>query len=145
MNLKEVIVLSKNKVCIICAKKYKFCGHCNKISSDELWHNIYCSEECREIFNTCSRYEGKDISADEAYDKLVKYNFTDKNIQLSVKGTIEKIINNQTKTNNSPSEKSKLEPTPEVEVKTNVSEEVTDNSEKPKRRPRRRRMKKIDE
>ena len=126
--------MSEIKKCIICGRTYKFCGHCNKISSSELWRNLYCCEDCREIFDTCSRYEGKSLSANEAYDRLVKCGFANKKIQPSVKGTVEKILGNIVKVDDTPTE----------ELKTKVEEPVTEE-EKPKRKYRRCRTKKTEE
>ena len=137
--------MSKKKHCIICNSSYEFCGHCNRISSDQLWRNLYCCEDCREIFHICSSYEGKEISADEAYDRLTRRNFANKNIQSSVKGTIEKIMSNIIKTNSSLIEESKAESVVNTEEPVYETIRLTEEDEKPKRKPRRRRMKKIEE
>lgn len=49
------------------------------------------------IFDTCSRYTGKSITADEAYKRLIKYNIERKDLQMSVKNTVTEIIKEATK------------------------------------------------
>lgn len=120
--------MSELKTCLVCGKKYKFCNHCRPVPFEELWRLTYCSEDCRKIFNICCRYAGKDISADEAYKILIQCNVEGKEIQMSVKNSVEKIIK----------EAEKSEPKSEV---TRNADEVTEVSERPRRRPRRRRNK----
>ena len=123
--------MSKIKTCIVCGKKYEFCAHCRRTNSNDLWRNIYCSKECREIFDTCSRYAGHSISAEDAYNKLIEYNFERKDIQMSVKNTVDEIIEEVEKVD-VPKEGGE-----ETKTETIISEDT------PKfRRPRRRRNKK---
>lgn len=49
------------------------------------------------IFDTCSRYIGKSITADEAYKRLIKYNIERKDLQMSVKNAVTEIIKEATK------------------------------------------------
>ena len=117
--------MSKKRRCIVCDTSYEFCMRCNRVPSDEYWRNIYCSQDCREIFKTCSRFEGGAITADEAYEKLIQYNVEGKDIQMSVKNSVERIKKGA----------SKKETKPEV---TREIEQPTEEIEKPKRRYRRR-------
>ena len=109
---------TKEKECLVCGKNYKYCAHCNKNGVKETWRNTYCCSSCREIFNTCSNYEGKLISQEEAYNKLTELNVDVNTVKKSVKESVEKIMNYS---------QPKVEETKEVE-------------ERPKRRPRRRKI-----
>ena len=41
--------------CILCNKDYKYCGNCgNNENADETWRNIFCSENCKNIYNILS-------------------------------------------------------------------------------------------
>ena len=123
--------MAELKQCLVCGKKYKYCAHCNKNGVITTWKNIYCSKECREIFNTCSDYEGKLISQEDAYKKLTELNVNPDTVKKSVKGTVNKIMTYKPKLTKS----RKVE---EVSVEEKTEEE-------PKRRPRRRRVKKVEE
>ena len=41
-----------NKKCILCGTEYKYCNGCRDYDDKPSWYNIYCSENCRTIFNT---------------------------------------------------------------------------------------------
>lgn len=127
--------MSKKKVCTVCGKEIEFCGHCKRLSFDELWRNIYCSEDCRDIFKTCSDYVGKLISIEDAQQILIKSNVKEKNIQMSVKNAVDEIINYI------PKEEKKVV----VEEKV-IEEQPVQIEEQPKQhRSRRRRSKRIEE
>lgn len=134
--------MSKDKTCIICGKKIGFCGKCRKISYTELWRNEYCSEECRQIFKTCARYGGKDISKEDAYNVLKSLNVESKDLQFAVKNTVDEIMNfrpveieeiKQAYDETSNLESSEIKPTTEI------------TEEQPKHiRPRNKRVRKIE-
>ena len=125
--------MAEQKECLVCGKKYKYCAHCNKNGVITTWKNIYCSSECREIFNTCSSYEGKSISQEDAYKKLIESSIDLNTVRKSVKGTVDKIMTYKPKKE-------------EVVVEEKIAEpDVNINEEEPKRRPRRRRTKKVEE
>ena len=121
--------MSKERECLVCAKHYQYCPHCNKNNIKETWKNTYCSKECREIFNTCSNFEGKLISQEEAYNKLSELDINSKNVTNSVRGSVERIMSYKPKT---------IRKTEEVK-------EVSEVEEQPKRKPRRRRIRKVEE
>lgn len=64
--------MSKIKTCIVCGKKYEYCGHCDKSGQENRWKTNYCSENCRDIFNIVSKYVNKHISVDDAKKGLVE-------------------------------------------------------------------------
>lgn len=51
--------------CIVCGTSYDYCASKSKLN--DAWRNIYCSEDCRVIFNTCSSQK---ISSDDAVKAL---------------------------------------------------------------------------
>ena len=65
-----------NRTCIVCGKKYEFCNSCKDHSMLEPWHSIFCSNNCREIFNASSMY-GKD-SDDILKSRLDKCDLSNK-------------------------------------------------------------------
>lgn len=52
-----------NRTCIVCSKKYEFCSSCKDQSTLAPWHSIFCSDNCRKVFNAASMY-GKDSNED---------------------------------------------------------------------------------
>jgi hypothetical protein len=51
---------------------YEYCGHCGQNKPEEMWRTLYCSENCMNIFNVCSKYVGKKLTVQEARDELDK-------------------------------------------------------------------------
>lgn len=77
--------MSKIKTCIVCGKKYEYCGHCDKGGQETRWKVNYCSENCRDIFDIISKYANNHISIDEAKEKLVG-----KDLGINIKNSIAK-------------------------------------------------------
>lgn len=109
--------MAKDRTCLVCGRSYQYCGHCQGNKKIETWRNNYCSEDCRKVFNTCSNFEGKIISGEDAYKMLAETNVDLENVSDSVKGSVNRIMQYKPK--------EKIEETPQ-----------------PIRKPRRRRMKK---
>ena len=77
--------MSKIKTCIVCGKKYEYCGHCDKGGQENRWKTNYCSENCRDIFNVISRYVNNHISKEDARNELI-----DKDLNINAKDGIAK-------------------------------------------------------
>lgn len=121
--------MSKIKTCIVCGKKYEYCGHCDRTSVYQSWRSNYCSENCREVFKVCSDYVGNVINQKDAKAKLVKLDTSMSNIAKAINQNIKDIMAYKDKEN------------------AIVNElDNTDQDEKPKyTRPRRRRTKPTEE
>lgn len=59
-----------NKTCITCGKKYSYCPGCGRSDVDNMWKNIYCSENCRNIFNLMTSYCAGHVSKEKAIETL---------------------------------------------------------------------------
>lgn len=66
-----------NKTCIVCGKSYKYCSGCTEYAHLEPWHSIYCSGNCKEIFNIVSMYDKAPLEETKA--KLDKCDLSNKN------------------------------------------------------------------
>ena len=73
--------MSEIRICNVCHSKYKYCPNCRQYAGTPGWKVDYCSENCRDIFRTCSLYVGKTIDIEEAYKRLSVLN-TDFDIML---------------------------------------------------------------
>lgn len=65
-----------NKTCICCNKSYKYCSGCAEYAHLEPWHSIYCSDNCKEIFNAVSMYQK--VSTEETKKRLDKCDLSNK-------------------------------------------------------------------
>ena len=87
-----------NRKCIICGKRYEYCGHCNdKVLASETWRNIYCSEKCRGTFGVFEQYTAKKITADVAAQQLNNLGVDLNRVSENFKKTITSIEAHKTK------------------------------------------------
>lgn len=63
-------MIKNNKKCILCGKVYTFCNRCEEFDHLPRWMGIYCSGNCRAIFNILTDYNGGHITKEEAIQKL---------------------------------------------------------------------------
>lgn len=55
------------RICVVCSTKWiSTCAD----EKENTWKRIYCSEDCRSIFNICSQFKANKISKEEAREKL---------------------------------------------------------------------------
>lgn len=65
------------RICVTCGKKYEYCPNCGKGNIKDAWKYMHDTEECRDVFKTCSAFAFKHINAEQAQRKLAKYDLTD--------------------------------------------------------------------
>lgn len=64
--------MKEDKICVVCGNKYKYCQSCpQKYNVTETWRNIFCSENCRELYHV--------------YDQIKAGQITDKNAAKALK------------------------------------------------------------
>lgn len=82
-----------NRKCIICSREYHYCSTCGEDSGKPSWYAIFHSQNCHDIYDVCVAYRDKEITVDEAYDKLSKLDLSDlKNFNETTKGQINEIL-----------------------------------------------------
>lgn len=59
-----------NRVCKVCNEEYYFCPTCSRVPSTEKYRIMFCSKNCRDIFDTLSRYTMKCIDKNETKEIL---------------------------------------------------------------------------
>lgn len=72
--------MNKNdlRTCCVCHKEYSFCLCRPEDRNKEPWHFVYCSENCRDIYNITSSFENGRLSDVEAKEKLEKLDLSEK-------------------------------------------------------------------
>lgn len=63
------MVKKNNKKCILCGKTYTYCSRCEEFDHLPRWMEIYCSDNCRTIFNTLTEYNAENITAKGIQEK----------------------------------------------------------------------------
>lgn len=69
-----------NRTCGICKTKYSYCPTCAADAHKPTWMAVFCSENCREIYNVLDDCRYRSLSKKEAYERLsvVDLSCTDK-------------------------------------------------------------------
>ena len=63
-----------NRKCIICQTSYHYCPTCGEDAGKPTWYHIFDSENCHDIYEVCTQYRDKVISAETAYDLISQLN-----------------------------------------------------------------------
>lgn len=90
-----------NRTCCICSKQYSYCPNCAEDSLKPIYLTSFCSENCKNIYTACARYNAKQINKKEAKTLLSRCDISDFNNYTDSTQRIIKEINrsNRTKKN----------------------------------------------
>lgn len=115
--------MAKKRECIICGTKYKYCRNCSQYDPEETWRNLFCSENCKDIFNIASEhFDSKNTNVQEAYEKLSEKDLSKKSqFNKHILAEIEKILSDG-------QSKISVEKTEESEDKDEVKKPVVKSS-----------------
>ena len=64
--------MAKERTCMICGYKYKFCHHCREYQGQPGWKYLYHDEKCKQIGDIWYAYRGDEISKGDARKALSK-------------------------------------------------------------------------
>lgn len=62
---------SLNRTCIICSKRYRYCPTCSADTKKPTWMILFCSDNCRSLYNVLNDYSHKTVTREEAY-RIIK-------------------------------------------------------------------------
>lgn len=114
-----------NKTCILCGKKYTFCNRCEEFDRLPRWMGIYCSDNCRKVFNILTDYNSGHVNKGDTLKKLQDCDLSDKdNYNKFNKGIINELFGVQ----NEESEKVDIEESDDA--KADIEKVDIDNTEK---------------
>ena len=60
----------KSRECYLCGTDYKYCGSCSNDRMKPAWMSEFHSENCKNIFDICTRFNMNLMSKAEAQDEL---------------------------------------------------------------------------
>ena len=82
-----------NHVCKACGDSYYFCPNCSGMTAKDKYRTLFCSRNCRDVFQTCVAYNMKHITKDEAKSALSQLDLS-KRAQFSeqLKADIDEIM-----------------------------------------------------
>lgn len=82
----------KERICVVCKERYKYCPRCQEDRDKELWHFSFHDLNCKNIYNVLSSYEDGRLSAFEAKAQLANLDLSKiENFGESYKKSIAKI------------------------------------------------------
>lgn len=58
------------QTCLLCKQTYEYCGGCSKYKNLPTYMTTFCSENCKNIYQTMADFENGKISKDKAELKL---------------------------------------------------------------------------
>lgn len=79
-----------NRTCYLCGTKYEYCPNCGH--HDPIYKATFCSENCKEIFHSLSKFGSGSFTADECKKALKHLDLSRKPFyKESVQNTIEQV------------------------------------------------------
>lgn len=88
----------RNRECYLCGEKYQYCNTCSNDKMKPTWMSEFHSEQCKNIFDICTRFNLNLISKTDAKKELLSYDLSNKeNFKDYVKKDLEKILAKESK------------------------------------------------
>lgn len=58
-----------NKTCLCCSTRYSYCPSCSRLDAlKETWYNEFCSESCKDLWMTLTKFGMNSLTKSEAKD-----------------------------------------------------------------------------
>ena len=110
-----------NRKCICCSTEYRYCNTCSEDALKPAWHSIYCSENCKKLFQAVSGYLANAVSIEET---RARFDDCDLSYKKNLKDTFIKVIDEVYKVKSEFQTVTEAET--EIEVKTEIKDELTE-------------------
>ena len=68
----------RSRECYLCGTQYKFCGSCSSDRTKPAWMSEFHDENCKNIFDICTRFNMKMMSKEEAQEALISCDLSNK-------------------------------------------------------------------
>lgn len=83
----------RNRECYLCGRDYQYCPTCSQDKMKPAWMSEFHSENCKNIFDICTRFNMQLMSKTEAQDALNSCNLSNKeNFKSYVQRDLENIF-----------------------------------------------------
>ena len=83
----------RDRQCLCCGTKYSYCPTCSVDKSKPTWMTEFCSESCKELFETAIKYNLKAITKDEAKEIIEKIELKERSAYVKcVQNDLENIL-----------------------------------------------------
>lgn len=102
----------RDRQCLCCGTKYSYCPTCSSDKMKPTWMTEFCSESCKELFETATKYNLKKITKPEAKEIIEKLELKEKSAYVDcIQKDMENILAEEVAVKEEPKVKSE----PEVE------------------------------
>ena len=83
----------RDRKCLCCGTKYSYCPTCSVDKTKPTWMTEFCSESCKELFETATKYNLKKLTKDEAKEVIEKLELKEKSAYVEcVQKDLENIL-----------------------------------------------------
>ena len=83
----------RNRECYLCKSKYSYCPTCSQDRTKPAWMAEFHSENCKDIFDICTRFNMQLLTKDEAKIAIEKCDISNKlNFRPSVQNTLSNLL-----------------------------------------------------
>ena len=91
-----------NRKCICCGEKYQYCPSCGNDRLKETWYSAFCSETCKDLWQTLSKYSMGFINKSQAIKLINTLPLKDKSKYVAcVQRDLGKLFEKEVKRNKS--------------------------------------------
>jgi hypothetical protein len=117
--------------CILCpSHEYEYCTKCKDKSLVENWRLLFDKEECRDIYHVLSEFAFGRLTANEAKSQLDNYTLPNpEEMQPALRKNLEDVMSQATIQVKSSSKNKQDEPKKENKVRSEIKEELSNESE----------------
>ena len=94
--------MASNRKCICCGEKYQYCPSCGNDRLKEAWYSAFCSETCKDLWQTLSKYSMGFINKSQAIELINTLPLKDKSKYVTcVQRDLGKLFEKEVKHNKS--------------------------------------------
>lgn len=119
----------KSRECYLCKESYKYCPTCSNDRVKPSWMAEFHSENCKDIFDICTRFNMELFTKEEAKSAIEKCDISNK---LNFRPSVQNTLSNLLKVDEVVFEKEPIVETPVIEEKpfiVNVDAKITEVTE----------------
>ena len=110
-----------NKICATCGKHYHYCPTCSADNKKPSWMNMFCSENCKDLFQTATDYYAGELTASKAKAAVNKLDITNKD---QFKSSVVRMIDELTDVEPEVEAPVVEAVEPEIQAEVSISEEI---------------------
>lgn len=110
----------RDRQCLCCGAKYSYCPTCSTDKLKPTWMTEFCSESCKELFETATKYNLKKLTKSEAKEIIEKLELKEKSAYVEC---IQKDLENILTKEKAAKKETIVEETPVVEIAEPIIEE----------------------